>query len=132
MATTKIAARQQTHDIRFAIAMPPNTMIKMMATGVSHARILVCSEVAPVRNGDAACPRASCGSSRTMLNAIAGSVALPCFPRAQSMLHPQFELFRGTIGTRARALQRIRFAENSAKLTPVALVWNLSLFTRAL
>lgn len=54
-----------------------------------------------------------------MLSAIIRKVELPCFPLAHSMLHPPFELFRGTMGTRARALQTIRFAENSAKLNPV-------------
>ncbi len=52
MATPKIAPRHQPHDIRFAIAMPPNTMIKMMATGVSHARILVCSEIQIIQGYD--------------------------------------------------------------------------------
>jgi len=84
----KTRAITLTTAIRFAIAMAPKTMIKMMATGVSHARILVCSEFAPVRNGDADCASASCGSTRTMLNAITRRVALPCVPRAQSMLHP--------------------------------------------
>ena len=31
----------QPHDIRFAISMPPSTMMRMMATGVSQARMLV-------------------------------------------------------------------------------------------
>lgn len=39
--------------IRFAIAIPPRTMTRMMATGVSHARRFVCSEDAPVMNGEA-------------------------------------------------------------------------------
>ena len=43
------------HDIRFAIAMPPSTMTRMMAMGVSQARMLVCRAVAPVMKGDVDC-----------------------------------------------------------------------------
>ena len=42
----------QPHEIRFAIAMPPSTMTRMMAMGVSQARMFDWSAVAPVRNGD--------------------------------------------------------------------------------
>ena len=37
----KIAPAHHPHDIRFAIAMAPRTMIKMIATGVSQARMFV-------------------------------------------------------------------------------------------
>jgi hypothetical protein len=39
--------------MRFAIAIPPRTITRMMATGVNHARRLVCNEVAPVMKGEA-------------------------------------------------------------------------------
>src|SRR6266853_2234619 len=53
MAIPKIAATHQPQEIRFAIAMAPRTMTRMTATGVSHARRLVSSAVAPVRKGEA-------------------------------------------------------------------------------
>ena len=37
----------QPQEIRFAIAMAPSTMTRMTATGVSQARMFVCSAVAP-------------------------------------------------------------------------------------
>ena len=49
---------------RLAIAMAPSTMTKMIATGMSQARILVWSAVAPVVKGEA-CARASPGKTRT-------------------------------------------------------------------
>jgi hypothetical protein len=48
------------HDIRFAIAIPPSTITRMMATGVSQASMFVCSDVAPVMNGDV-CASANSG-----------------------------------------------------------------------
>jgi hypothetical protein len=39
--------------IRFAIARPPSTMTKIIATGVSQASKFVCSALAPVRKGEA-------------------------------------------------------------------------------
>src|SRR5258707_1479659 len=53
MAIPKIAPIHHPHDIRFAMAMPPSTITRMMATGVSHARMLVCKELAPVMKGEA-------------------------------------------------------------------------------
>src|SRR5580704_7571795 len=41
IAIPKIAAMHQPQEMRFAIAMPPKTMTRMIATGVSQARILV-------------------------------------------------------------------------------------------
>ena len=60
IAIPMIAPMHQPQDIRLAIAMPPNTMMRMTATGVSQARMLVCSELAPVKNGEA-CAIANCG-----------------------------------------------------------------------
>jgi hypothetical protein len=42
-----------------AMAIPPRTMIKMMASGVSHARMFVCKALALVKNGDP-CASANC------------------------------------------------------------------------
>src|SRR5271169_3162530 len=42
----------QPQEARPAIARPPATMTRMMAMGVSHARMFVCREVAPVKNGE--------------------------------------------------------------------------------
>jgi hypothetical protein len=52
MAIPKIAPIHHPHEMRFAMAMPPNTMTRMIAIGVSHARMFVSRAVAPVRNGD--------------------------------------------------------------------------------
>ena len=41
--------------------MPPRTMTKMIATGVSHAKMFVCSALAPVMNGEV-CARQSPGA----------------------------------------------------------------------
>src|ERR1700693_2596253 len=48
----RIAPIHQPQDIRFAIAIPPRTMIKITAIGVSHAMMLLCRAVAPVRKGE--------------------------------------------------------------------------------
>src|SRR5258708_39831288 len=69
MAIPKIAPKHHPHETRFAIAMPPSTMTRMMATGVSHARMLVCKELAPVMKGDA------CASARSGAQIIATSSA---------------------------------------------------------
>src|SRR5205823_5023850 len=53
IAIPRIAAMHQPQEMRFAIAMAPRTMTRMTATGVSHARRLVSSAVAPVRKGEA-------------------------------------------------------------------------------
>ena len=39
--------------------MPPRTMIKMIAIGVSQARMLVCSALAPVMKGEACATQSS-------------------------------------------------------------------------
>ena len=41
MAMPRIAPMHHPHERRFAIAIPPSTMTRMIATGVSHARMLV-------------------------------------------------------------------------------------------
>jgi hypothetical protein len=55
MAMPKIAPIHHAHDIRFAIAIPPSAMMRMIATGVSHAKMFVCRDVAPVINGEEDC-----------------------------------------------------------------------------
>src|SRR5487761_509378 len=57
-----IAPMHQPHETRLAMAMPPSTITRMMAIGVSHARMFVSRAVAPVRNGDA-WANAGCGSA---------------------------------------------------------------------
>src|ERR1700678_2500606 len=69
MAMPKIAPIHHPHDIRFAIAMPPSTITRMMATGVSQARMLVCRELAPVMNGEV------CASARSGAQIIATTAA---------------------------------------------------------
>jgi hypothetical protein len=50
--------------IRLAIAIPPSTIIRMIAIGVSQARMFDWSAVAPVRNGEVAyCSSATSGSN---------------------------------------------------------------------
>jgi hypothetical protein len=61
IAIPKIAAMHHAQEIRFAIAMAPKTMTRIMATGVSQARMFVCSAFAPVKNGEA-CANASPGT----------------------------------------------------------------------
>ena len=76
MAIPKMAAMHQPQEIRFAMAIPPNTMTKMMATGVSHARMLVCKDVAPVMKGDAAWANARSGEARASVKSRAATAAL--------------------------------------------------------
>jgi hypothetical protein len=56
--------------MRFAMAMAPRIITRMIATGVSHARIFVWSAVAPVMNGDA-CAKAREGSPDAKAASIA-------------------------------------------------------------
>src|SRR5436853_346608 len=63
IAIPRIAPRHHPQDMRFAIAMAPRTMTRMIAIGVNHARMLVCRAVAPVMKGDA-CANASAGEPR--------------------------------------------------------------------
>src|SRR5262249_41381453 len=53
MAMPRIAAMHQPQEMRFAMAMAPSTMTRMMAMGVSQARMFASRAVAPVMNGDA-------------------------------------------------------------------------------
>src|SRR6185437_14291719 len=53
IAIPKIAPIHQPQDMRFAIAMAPRAITRMTAIGVSQARMLLWSAVAPVKNGDA-------------------------------------------------------------------------------
>jgi hypothetical protein len=53
IAIPKSAAMHHPHDMRFAIAMPPSTITRMIAIGVSQARMFVWREFAPVKKGDA-------------------------------------------------------------------------------
>jgi hypothetical protein len=74
MAIPKIAPIHHPQDIRFAIAMPPSTITRMMATGVSHARMLDCSAVAPVMKGEV-CATTTRGAhdmavSNTLMSAV--------------------------------------------------------------
>ena len=59
MEIPKIAPSAQPQLIRFAIARPPRTMTKMIATGVSQAKMFAWSDVAPERKGEA------CASARS-------------------------------------------------------------------
>src|SRR5580765_391038 len=63
IAIPRIAPRHQPQASRFAIAMAPRTITRITAMGVSHARMFVCSDVAPVRNGEVACATASRGTA---------------------------------------------------------------------
>src|SRR6266446_4820588 len=75
IAMPKIAATHQPQEMRFAMAMAPSTMMRMIAMGVSQARMFVCSAVAPVRKGDA-CASARFGAKTTSDKRNAG-VNLP-------------------------------------------------------
>src|ERR1700742_734035 len=61
MEIPRMAPSAQPQLIRFAIAMPPSTMTKMIATGVSQASRFDCNELAPVKNGEV-CAIASSGA----------------------------------------------------------------------
>jgi hypothetical protein len=61
IAIPKIAARHHPQDIRFAIAIAPSTMTRIIAIGVSQAMILVCSAFAPVMKGEPC----ACAAART-------------------------------------------------------------------
>ena len=51
-AMPSIAPMGQPQEIRLVMAMSPSTITRMTAIGVAQARILVCSDVAPVMNGE--------------------------------------------------------------------------------
>src|SRR6202044_3969475 len=68
IAIPKIAPIHHPQDIRFAIAIPPRTITRMMATGVNQARRLVCNAVAPVMNGEAWAIARSGVAVRMMVN----------------------------------------------------------------
>ena len=59
-----MTAMGQAQEIRFAIAMIPTTITRITAIGVAQARMLVWSELAPVRKGEV-CARARSGTART-------------------------------------------------------------------
>jgi hypothetical protein len=63
IAMPNIAAMHQPHEIRFAMAMAPSTITRMIAIGVSHARMFDWRDVAPVRNGEV-CAKANWGIRR--------------------------------------------------------------------
>src|SRR6185437_11123850 len=65
IAIPKIAPRHHPHDIRFAMAMAPSAMIKMIAMGVSHARMFVWRAVAPVMNGELCACAMAIGAAHT-------------------------------------------------------------------
>ena len=66
----------QPQDMRAAMAMAPSTMTRMIAIGVSHARMLVCSAVAPVMNGEADCASARSGALETHTENTTGKLIL--------------------------------------------------------
>src|SRR6185437_3059585 len=70
IAIPKMAAMHQPQEIRFAIAMAPSTMTRMIAMGVSQERILVCSAVAPVMKGEV-CASARSGTDTTASSSMA-------------------------------------------------------------
>src|ERR1700727_965114 len=72
MAIPRIAPMHHPQLIRFAIAIPPSTITRMMATGVSQASMLVCSELAPVMNGEA-CANARSGAQIMAVSAVANA-----------------------------------------------------------
>jgi hypothetical protein len=74
-ANSQNRARHHPHDIRFAIAIPPSTITRMMATGVSQAKDVGLKAVAPVINGDA-CANASSG--QTVTSAIVKNRRVKC------------------------------------------------------
>jgi hypothetical protein len=79
------------HDIRAAIAIAPSTMTRMIAIGVSHARMLDCNAVAPVMNGELElCASASPGMAETHVATATGKprLALPGSERARSNIAP--------------------------------------------
>jgi len=61
-AIPTIAAIGHPQEIRLAMAIIPSAITKMTAMGVAHARMLVCSELAPVKKGDV-CANASSGAT---------------------------------------------------------------------
>ncbi len=64
IAMPKIAPMHHPHDIRLAIAIPPRIITRIIATGVSQARMLVCRDEAPVKNGDA-CAQTHAGTAHS-------------------------------------------------------------------
>ena len=54
MAIPRMAAIHQPQEIRFAMAMAPKTITRMIAMGVSQSRMFVSRAVAPVMKGEVA------------------------------------------------------------------------------
>src|SRR5579859_6016302 len=86
MAIPRIAPRHHPHDILPAMAMAPSPMTRMIAMGVSQAKMFVCSAVAPVMKGDAACANTSDGGSASKRNRAPRSGSPGDFPRLTSMM----------------------------------------------
>src|SRR3984885_10139825 len=77
MAIPRMAPKHQPHDIRFAMAIAPSAMTKMMAIGVNQASKLLCRAVAPVMNGElCACARATTGGSHRSAARIRGGALI--------------------------------------------------------
>src|SRR5262249_55925595 len=90
IAIPKMAPIHHPQEIRLAIAMPPSTMTRMIATGVSHSRMFSWREVTPVRNGDAwanTSPGVLAASTvnRGCLMRIKNSLFLRQFPHATAL-----------------------------------------------
>src|SRR5579872_7497614 len=68
IAMPKIAPRHHPQLIRPAIAIAPSPMTRMIAIGVSQARMLVCRAVAPVIKGEAACANTRAGAEASRRN----------------------------------------------------------------
>jgi hypothetical protein len=60
-----MAPRHHPHDRRFAIAIAPRAITRMMAMGVSQASRLVCNAVAPVMNGELCACEIEIGATQT-------------------------------------------------------------------
>src|SRR5213082_1113802 len=83
-----------------AMAMAPSTMTRMIAMGVSQARMFVCSAVAPVRKGDA-CASARFGAKTTSEKRNAGVNRLgPSDRRDIALPSPLWIGFEGAMPSR--------------------------------
>src|SRR5437763_1219333 len=131
IAIPRIAAMHQPQEMRLAIAMPPSTMTRITATGVSHARILVCRAVAPVMNGEAACARAGSGREQSSPNTPSsaaersvglsrGSIANPLFVRGVGWHHRDAQRTRALWGQDAVTTRHFGVANWVQKLLELA------------
>src|SRR6185312_1877102 len=110
IAMPRMAPRHHPQESRLAIAMPPSTMMRMMATGVSQARMFACSAVAPVRKGDASCDHASRDTS-------VNSTALPSAEvrRNMRLSVKWFDLRREAASGHRRADACLRFGSEQPR-----------------